>query len=355
MNRVSKVASACLGKARQKRVESERYRILRKIYAPFAALKKDSPEYNQLGASGTVWEDYFEPGNSDRYGYVRLQETSTEILQEIDDLRKYINFGIGARRLIAKYAHQSVVIENNRLKLADSISIEKNLLSTTLDFKLAPDLPSSSQLRHLALPGPRDILPEYADASQVAELRNHIVASHWVTENAIADGNSPGLCEGQVRDLCALVNRDTNTEDIHENCWGKRVVLGDYRPVPIRVKSNPLHIFPYPAEVPALMRRFFQWRAHNPYNLHPILFACQAMAYFLHIHPFLDGNGRCSRLMMQGDMISQGFWPVVYQRLQREDYIKMIQAAQEGSPHELVLRTLHAQRDELLLAVSHPS
>lgn len=77
------------------------------------------------------------------------------------------------------------------------------------------------------------------------------------------------------------------------------------------------------------------------------------MCYFIHIHPFLDGNGRCSRLIMQGDTVGQGFLPVVYRQLSREKYISMIQAAQDGKPDELVLRTLETQRDGLSAAVNH--
>lgn len=177
MNRISKIASAALPKVKAKCTERQRDKILRKIYAPFAALKKNSPGYNQLGESGTVWEDYFQPGNSERYGYLRLQDASSRILREIDDLKKHIKPAGAARRLVAEYAHQSVVIENNQLQLADSITIEKHILSTTLNEKLTQGM-LLSELKNHTLPNKEDLLPKHTDASQVAELRNHILASH---------------------------------------------------------------------------------------------------------------------------------------------------------------------------------
>ena len=242
------------------------------------------------------------------------------------------------------------MIENNQLKLGDSVSIEKHLLSTLLNDKQALDVPIS-ELRHQILPS-SEILSKHADASQVAELRNHIVASHWITRYSMDNPGCPGISEPQLRELCALVNKETISEVLYKNAWGKKVALGEYRQLPIAVKSNPLSIFPYHIEVPALMNRLFEWRNENPYKLHPIIFACQALVYFLHIHPFLDGNGRCSRLVMQGDMIRQGFLPVVYQQLKRDDYLRMIRNATYKKPDELVQWTLKAQHDELLAHVS---
>ena len=55
------------------KLKQQRQELLRHIYEPFSKLEKDSPEYQKLAESGKVWEDYFQPGNSEQYGYVRLQ------------------------------------------------------------------------------------------------------------------------------------------------------------------------------------------------------------------------------------------------------------------------------------------
>jgi hypothetical protein len=46
---------------------------LRQIHEPFSKLEKNSPEHHELGRSGTVWEYYFQPQNSQRIGYTSLQ------------------------------------------------------------------------------------------------------------------------------------------------------------------------------------------------------------------------------------------------------------------------------------------
>ncbi|KAK3935648.1 fic doc family [Diplogelasinospora grovesii] len=328
---------------------AQRETLLREIYAPFANLEKGSPEYENLALSGKVWEDYFQPADSERYGYLKIQQLYTPILREIDTLKesmRSLRSAIG-QDLIAEYAHQSVQIEDNKLELRESIKIN-DYLASALFKKVDLASTSASEISQTSLPDVHYLLP-HADASQVAELRNHIVASHWVTDAALQNLGTPGLNEDDVRCLSALVNKGTNSEWIYTHGWGKRIVLGDYRQTPISVRSNPLCIFPYHPEVPALMRRFFQWRDKATYkkDLHPLILACQATIYFLHIHPFPDGNGRVSRLMMQDYMVRQGYVPVVIQGLERQDYIRMVQDAQRGEPREFVTKILTTQLEEM--------
>lgn len=85
------------------------------------------------------------------------------------------------------------------------------------------------------------------------------------------------------------------------------------------------------------MKRFFEWRdeTHAIGQLHPLIFATKLCVYFASIHPFADGNGRASRVMMADYLIRQGFLPVVFQDLERLDYLSMISEAQDGEPEGL--------------------
>ena len=44
---------------------------LRKVYKPFAQLNENSPEYLELARSGKVWEDYFQPFDTQPYKAVQ--------------------------------------------------------------------------------------------------------------------------------------------------------------------------------------------------------------------------------------------------------------------------------------------
>ena len=53
---------------------------------------------------------------------------------------------------------------------------------------------------------------------------------------------------------------------------------------------------PPPGEVPLLMRELVEW-LNRPSDIHPVIASGIAQFQLVHIHPFLDGNGRTSRLL----------------------------------------------------------
>jgi Fic family protein len=179
--------------------------------------------------------------------------------------------------------------------------------------------------------------------------KNHIVASQWIAETEAAQPGTSGLNEAEMRQLSAMTIRGTESEEIYAKSWGGRVALGGYRKLPIRVTSNPFRIFLYPGEVPACIKRFFAWRdsQHQNKELHPLILATQLTAYFVHIHPFPDGNGRVSRMMMQDYMMRQGYLPVVIRDLKRADYLRIISKACDGDPGDFVRTVLLSQLEGL--------
>ena len=55
---------------------------------------------------------------------------------------------------------------------------------------------------------------------------------------------------------------------------------------------------PSPVEVYPLLKEFFRWYERNKSKMHPVELAALVHLKFVTIHPFADGNGRISRLMM---------------------------------------------------------
>lgn len=246
--------------------------------------------------------------------------------------------------LVSEYAHQSVAIENNPIEVGESQNIFDLMKKEVLGPSNLAAL-SAQELAGLSLPH----YQSSTNPSAVTELMNHIVASHWIAVNATSYPGTPGLEETEVRQLAALAIQGTDAEAVYSSGWGGRVALGGYRKAPIRVTSDPLCIFPYPQEVAACMKRFFEWRdaRHYSQQVHPLIHACHMLVYLVHIHPFPDGNGRVSRMLMHDYMLRQGYLPVVMQDLERKDYIDMISASQDGEPAALVLRVLQTQLDAL--------
>ncbi len=70
-------------------------------------------------------------------------------------------------------------------------------------------------------------------------------------------------------------------------------------------------------------------------EVHPIIHAADHHAWFERIHPFVDGNGRVGRLILNWMLIQEGYPPAVIQASQRPRYVRALEAADGGNPHTL--------------------
>ena len=85
---------------------------------------------------------------------------------------------------------------------------------------------------------------------------------------------------------------------------------GAYRTVPVRI-AGASHQPPHFLEVPRLMDEWEQHLASVPADIHPVLLAADAHAQLVGIHPFADGNGRTSRLVMNLILMRAGYPAIV--------------------------------------------
>lgn len=67
--------------------------------------------------------------------------------------------------------------------------------------------------------------------------------------------------------------------------------------------------------------------ASNSHRFHPIEHAVRVHVDFVGIHPFVDGNGRTSRLLMNLELMKAGYPPVVIPVEQRLRYYQALDAA----------------------------
>jgi Fic family protein len=72
------------------------------------------------------------------------------------------------------------------------------------------------------------------------------------------------------------------------------------------------------------MKRIYGDLKHKT-DLNPIELAAWTHAEFVRIHPFVDGNGRTSRLLMNYHLLSQGFLPVSIEKEDRLEYYNALE------------------------------
>ena len=91
------------------------------------------------------------------------------------------------------------------------------------------------------------------------------------------------------------------------------------------------HIPPPPWSLAALLSKFVSWlNSRAALSLHPVRLAALAHYKLVHIHPWTDGNGRTSRLLMNVVLMQAGFPPVIIRRADREVYYQHLVTANEG-------------------------
>ncbi|KAK6624855.1 hypothetical protein RUM44_011719 [Polyplax serrata] len=97
------------------------------------------------------------------------------------------------------------------------------------------------------------------------------------------------------------------------------------------------HIPPPPSDIPPLMREFEEWlNSEHAVRMHPIKYAALAHYKLVRIHPFDDGNGRTSRLLMNAILMQAGFPPVIILKQDRHRYYEYLEMANEGDVRPFV-------------------
>jgi len=101
---------------------------------------------------------------------------------------------------------------------------------------------------------------------------------------------------------------------------------GIYRRVPVRISGSAV-VLPNPRKVQALMDEFFTW-IKNEMKIHAVELAAEAHYRFVTIHPFVDGNGRTARLLMNMILMMCGYPPAIIRKNDRLAYIKSLEKPQ---------------------------
>jgi len=124
---------------------------------------------------------------------------------------------------------------------------------------------------------------------------------------------------------------------------------GKYRHCSIRAKDYPLIIYPYPLEIPSLMREFYYFKdCSRGLGLHPIVAACHLFVSFHSIHPFQHGNGQVAQLIFMEHLVQHGYPPVVHHHLNYDDLVDLIRQSQQGSHFGLYFTMVETIMNELI-------
>lgn len=202
-----------------------------------------------------------------------MNEELNKLLQECDTLKARLS---GLRPLPAEalkkieeafaieYTYESNRIEGNTLTLQE----------TELVVNEGVTIAGKSMREHL-------------------EAINHAEAIDYIKDFA---KNGIEISERTIKEIHALVLHGINREN-----------AGRYRSVPVMI-SGSTHVPPQPYLLEKQMEDFIiKFREMEAEKVHPVLIAAFLHDELVRIHPFIDGNGRTSRLLMNLYLLRNGF------------------------------------------------
>jgi Fic family protein len=160
------------------------------------------------------------------------------------------------------------------------------------------------------------------------EAINHKEAIDYI--RALATGQT-ALDEYTLNVIHALVLRGIDQDN-----------AGKYRSVPVTI-SGAKHVPPQPFLVKKLMEDLFIFYNEKKSMLHPVQLAAEMHERFVTIHPYIDGNGRTSRLVMNLILLQHGYPIANISADQRIDYYNALEKAQvehdAADFHRLIAKT----------------
>jgi Fic family protein len=103
---------------------------------------------------------------------------------------------------------------------------------------------------------------------------------------------------------------------------------GKYRDRPVFITGSKYEVCPV-ERIEEEMKNLFQWACSARNKYHPVQFAAQLHKRFVFIHPFIDGNGRVARLLMNTALIQDGYMLAIIPPVLRHEYISLLEQAHE--------------------------
>jgi Fic family protein len=203
-------------------------------------------------------------------------------------------------------------------------------------------------------------------ATAVARLKEQITAE-WIYNSNALEGNTLTLRETQLiletgltiggrslREHLEVINhKDTieyieslsergarlstfHVRQIHELVLSRIDDKngGQYRHTQVRL-GGVQHAPPESWEVPQRMQYWELWLYQAEQELHPVVLAALAHHKLVAIHPFIDGNGRTARLVMNLVLFRFGYPSTVLLRANQRQYYQVLMQADAGQPEPL--------------------
>ncbi len=239
-----------------------------------------------------------------------LSEIEMKDLEKIKN--KYRSQSNGNRQnryetFISMFTHDSTAIEGNTLTLVETASIIFDGIT-----------PPRGQLR------------------EINEVINHKKGSDYILSY------EDDISRKFILKLHELVVKDTLSEDVKDQ-------IGRYRSLQVFIRGVEW-VPPSPYDVPKDMKELLMWYTKNKEVLHPLILASYFHAGFETVHPFIDGNGRVGRLLLNFILHKNGYPMINIPNSRKLEYYEYLEKGQvDGDLRPFIEFMLELLRSSVVL------
>lgn len=270
----------------------------------------------KVGRSWSIPRDAVKPADG-REGKKKVYFGLEYDLGNIDDLKNRIDYFRPFPKNLAKSLREKLIVEWTY----NSNAIEGNTL-TISETKVVLEgitIGGKSVVEHL-------------------EAINHREAILFI-ENLVID---EGLTEWNLKSIHSIILKEIDNKN-----------AGKYRNENV-VISGAKHIPPKHFDLDYLMQKLINEYNYDWKDFHPVVRAVLLHGEFVKIHPFIDGNGRTARLLLNFELMRNGYTPIIIKNEQRASYYDALDIAHTSMnyyPFLKLVADLVIESEELWLSV----
>jgi Fic family protein len=264
---------------------------------------------------------------------LEFEFSKADVLKEVDALKKQIDDlrplpadveGRVMQKLRLDWNYNSNAIEGNKLSYGETVAfLMEGITAKGKPLKDHLDIRGHNEAINFLLEVVKDTRP--LSEADIRGLHKMILVEPY---------DSPAKTAGGLRTT-------------------KRIALGEYKTSPNHVKTatGEIHYYATPEETPAKMGELMEWyeEVNSLPNIHPIVIAALFHHKFVEIHPFDDGNGRLSRILMNLILMQHGYPPVVVKMDDRTNYYSLLSRADRGDSWPFVEYIAELEKHSLQL------
>jgi len=161
--------------------------------------------------------------------------------------------------------------------------------------------------------------------------------------DALATGTT--ITEEDIKKLHALFYHRIREDDAGVYRKEQAIITGSQYPLPA------------PDAIPGMMRELIKNLPRLKQDSHPVIYAATLHKEFVFIHPFVDGNGRVARLLMNVALAQAGYIIAIIPPLRRAEYINALEKAHKNDSDfiRLIASCVYETQKDLLRMASGKS